>query len=325
MIIIIEIKIKKYEEIDVEAIAEFTFSVLQSSDTTRKDDRTLETLRKYVKAIGEYPYIFLIAYQDAQIVGWLGIFLEYPTMAVINTWCPYIHQIADEDEIANMLISSGIEYVENTGRVKVEIFLMELTEKTMSRYERYSKWYERSGMIRDNEWAYMVCDLKSYIPKTIELPSGYTMIPLSQRTNDEIYPSYYASFITGNDPRFQEQTDQQRRSFFDDMFDRSKEMIEESSLLLIHNKEIVGHLRVTASGKDCYINGIGIHPEHRRKGLGRIIMGTSLHNAAKLGVESMILEVDVDNKTAIGLYEKVGFVKTKGSISHIWHKQQEGI
>ena len=324
VITIIEIEIKKYEELEAEEIAEFTFAVLQSSETTRKEDRTLEIVRKYIDNVGvNYPYTFLIAYQDAKIVGWLGIFHEYPTMAVIGSWCPYIIPSANEDKIAHMLINSGIEFVENTGRVKLEIFFMELTEKTMPRYERYRKWNEAVGMMRDNEWAHMECDLTSYPQKEIVLPQDYELIPLSHRTNDEIYPSYYASFLASNDPRFLEQTDQQRRSFFDEMFDRSKEMIEEASLLLLHNKEIVGNLRVTPDGKNCYVNGIGIHPAHRRKGLGSIILGTSLRNASKLGVESMILEVDVSNKDAIGFYEKLGFVKLKGSISHIWHKKKE--
>ncbi|MHA1929691.1 MAG: GNAT family N-acetyltransferase [Candidatus Thorarchaeota archaeon] len=310
------------EELDFEKIVEFTFDVLQSSDTTRNDDRILETVREYFQAIVKYPYIYLIAYQETEIVGWMGIYLEFPTMAMIDTWTPYI-QDENEDAIADLLIKKGIEFVEKSGRVKIETFLMDLTEKTMPRYEKYRKWFERQGMVRDHEWVYMVCDLESLPEENLKLPEGYEFIPLSERTNDEVYPSYYASFITSGDQRFLEQTDQQRRASFDDFFNRSAEMVEDASLLLMYNEEIVGHQRVIPRGKGCFINGIGIHPNHRRKGLGKVLLGTSLSNAAKLGLESMILEVDVDNRIAIGLYEHLGFVKKKGSISHIWHKEKE--
>ena len=202
-------------------IAEFTFNVLQSWDVTKREDRTLKDVRKYTEVTRTYKVTFLIAYQDTEIVGWIGIILEHPSMATIDAWCPFVKSGKDEDDIADLLIESGMEFSLKTGRERIEIFLMGLTEKTMPRYDKYRKWYERREMVRDNEWAYMVCDLQSYSEEELALPDNYEFIPLSQRTNDEIYPSYYASFITGSDPRFLEQTDQQRRSFFDEMFDRS--------------------------------------------------------------------------------------------------------
>lgn len=66
------------------------------------------------------------------------------------------------------------------------------------------------------------------------------------------------------------------------------------------------------------MNGVGIHPEFRRRGLGKALMTASLVRAAQNKMKRVILEVDIENHRAIGLYEQLGFRKVRGSISHVW-------
>ena len=47
-------------------------------------------------------------------------------------------------------------------------------------------------------------------------------------------------------------------------------------------------------------------------------MTASMVRARENGMKDIILEVDIDNHRAIALYEKLGFVKKRGSISHVW-------
>ena len=47
------------------------------------------------------------------------------------------------------------------------------------------------------------------------------------------------------------------------------------------------------------MNGVGIHPEFRRKGLGRLLMTASLVRAARNKIAAVILEVDIENHRAI--------------------------
>ena len=69
-----------------------------------------------------------------------------------------------------------------------------------------------------------------------------------------------------------------------------------------------------------YVHGVGVLPNYRRQGLGKFVLGTSLRRAAKNNRKKMILEVDVENQAAIGLYESLGFKTVKGSISYIWER-----
>jgi ribosomal-protein-alanine N-acetyltransferase len=58
---------------------------------------------------------------------------------------------------------------------------------------------------------------------------------------------------------------------------------------------------------EAHITNIAVHPEYRRRGLGRLIMHALMEEAARLGVERMTLEVRVSNVTAIHLYKSMGF------------------
>ena len=58
---------------------------------------------------------------------------------------------------------------------------------------------------------------------------------------------------------------------------------------------------------EAHITNIAVHPEHRRRGVGRLLMETLMKEAVILKMERMTLEVRVSNKAAISLYKSLGF------------------
>jgi ribosomal-protein-alanine N-acetyltransferase len=55
------------------------------------------------------------------------------------------------------------------------------------------------------------------------------------------------------------------------------------------------------------IHNLAVHPEHRRQGLGRRILGLVLALAASKGARQAHLEVRAGNAAALGLYQSEGF------------------
>ena len=55
------------------------------------------------------------------------------------------------------------------------------------------------------------------------------------------------------------------------------------------------------------ITNIATHPEHRRQGYGRRVVGALLDEAKRRGVCSVVLEVRESNDPARRLYESLGF------------------
>lgn len=59
------------------------------------------------------------------------------------------------------------------------------------------------------------------------------------------------------------------------------------------------------------IMNIGVVPEHRGKGLGRIITTRALWGFREAGCRKAHLEVSAENELAVNLYSRIGFHKTR--------------
>jgi ribosomal-protein-alanine acetyltransferase len=72
---------------------------------------------------------------------------------------------------------------------------------------------------------------------------------------------------------------------------------------------IVGYagLRAGNSGGDGDIQTVAVAPEHRGKGLGRLLVEALLSEARQRLASSVFLEVRADNDAARGLYASLGF------------------
>ena len=75
--------------------------------------------------------------------------------------------------------------------------------------------------------------------------------------------------------------------------------------------EPVGSLRVAQLSEDAGIYGFVVRPEYRGKGYGRQLLQEVIRILHSEGTHSIMLEVDVTNTNALGLYLSVGFeIKT---------------
>jgi ribosomal protein S18 acetylase RimI-like enzyme len=314
-----EIKIQDWDKIDMQELVQFTFDALQAVPESKREDRTIETVKEYVADIRDSgDAVVLVAHTQEKLVGWLCLGKVSRDMVYIYSWHPVVHPEFNEDEVACNLIKKSIEYTIQQKRGRLEVFHMQMTDEMRPRYETYRTWYESQGMPKGCEWAYMTADLTT-LDKEVTFPPTFYIRPITEVKNDDIYPCYYETFMESSDRRFLDQTDEQRRgNFEDEFFNRSNPFEKDASILLYYNEQIVGFIMIMLMEKDGFVNGIGIHPDFRRRGLGKALMLSSMKRAAKNGMKTMILEVDIDNDQAIKLYQRVGFKKIHGSISHVW-------
>ena len=56
------------------------------------------------------------------------------------------------------------------------------------------------------------------------------------------------------------------------------------------------------------INYLAVHPDYRRRGVGRYLLTTMIHNAREKGFRRVTLEVRKSNSAAQRLYQSLGFV-----------------
>jgi ribosomal-protein-alanine N-acetyltransferase len=71
-----------------------------------------------------------------------------------------------------------------------------------------------------------------------------------------------------------------------------------------------GFVLVRAAGDEAEILTLAVTPLARGQGLGRALLRAAAQYAAALGVQTLFLEVGVDNPAALALYAGLGFVRT---------------
>ena len=72
---------------------------------------------------------------------------------------------------------------------------------------------------------------------------------------------------------------------------------------------VVGYIGSQMVFPESDIMNVAVHPQHRRLGIGEILVETLIRHLVNLGCESLTLEVRVSNEPAIALYEKLGFAQ----------------
>ena len=63
------------------------------------------------------------------------------------------------------------------------------------------------------------------------------------------------------------------------------------------------------SERRLYVHAIGVLPEHRRRGLGSVLLCEILHKAAMMNIRRSELIVEENNSSAIKMYENLGYLK----------------
>jgi ribosomal-protein-alanine N-acetyltransferase len=70
---------------------------------------------------------------------------------------------------------------------------------------------------------------------------------------------------------------------------------------------IVGYLCFWEIGHEIHITNLAVHPEWRRRGVARQLLGAALIEGVSRGVILAFLEVRPSNTRALALYESLGF------------------
>lgn len=72
----------------------------------------------------------------------------------------------------------------------------------------------------------------------------------------------------------------------------------------------IGQIGVVDTGGSIYIRGVGILPEHRRRGYGRQLLAATVRQMLAEGQTHFALDVATDNPQALSLYQSCGFHET---------------
>ncbi|UCE11173.1 MAG: GNAT family N-acetyltransferase [Candidatus Thorarchaeota archaeon] len=314
----INVEHHSHDTLDVEEIAAFTFETYSTLPIPYKYGNTLEEIRAWLSDPTKCPDFISIAREDEEIRGWAGVYHWTNSMIYQLAWHPLVNP--PDIEIGKRLIHDCIEYTESSGRNRMEVFLMEITDEYRDYAATCGEMYTAAGMKRGYEWTFMDADLKNLDFSLRDIPENMHTRSLTEISNDELWPDYDRAFSSGGDRRYTAQSNEQRRENFESFFSREVPIEEEASIVLFDGETIVGFVKIDIHTNSVFVHGIGVVPEYRGQGFAKYVLGTSMMRAAENNHALMKLEVDIENKGAIRLYESLGFKHMKGSISYIWEK-----
>ncbi|EDO17019.1 hypothetical protein Kpol_1065p35 [Vanderwaltozyma polyspora DSM 70294] len=60
-----------------------------------------------------------------------------------------------------------------------------------------------------------------------------------------------------------------------------------------------------------YIGMLAVDRKYRKKGIAKLLVNKSIEKMKEIGCDEITLETEVENKIALSLYEKIGFIKMK--------------
>ena len=100
-----------------------------------------------------------------------------------------------------------------------------------------------------------------------------------------------------------------------------KSYIPELSFFYQYGGKYIGYGQVNTSNNQYFLVNFGLIPEYRGKGLSKSFLLTILAKAKEFGIDTILLEVNEDNTSAVNLYHSVGFSDDESTCTWIYYSK----
>ena len=152
----------------------------------------------------------------------------------------------------------------------------------------------------------MICHLAQQSLPDMAVPPELTVKPLRKAHVDTLYQCYTAAFSAGDAQFFFEQSEPERRDFFDTL-GREAALNEATSLILLQDEHLIGFSYVLPYGAgNCHISCMCITPDWQGEGLGKFLLHLIMREAIEAGYQTITLGTETEMR-AFQLYHKHGF------------------
>ncbi|MBA7482516.1 Mycothiol acetyltransferase [subsurface metagenome] len=270
--------------------------------------------------------IIVKAYKEEKLVGWILLFVHDSKRLEINTWAlgGHPHILPDEPNrspIARLLLTECINYAKRNDHTRIEL-CYEKKDST-EQYPVDPSLYPQINLLEEDEIVFMSLNLAEKNLSEVQFPGKIDSILLKDAGDSDLYSCFYDSFIQSGDRNFLSETDEERKEYFKEHFDKQDEIIDEASIVLVEGTKLIGFTLVKPThGEDVgHLWIMGVIPEYRGQQLGSKLLQHAIVTLKNSGYKTMSLVVDSANEAAFKLYEKHHFVKGWKRITHAWKKE----
>lgn len=229
---------------------------------------------------------------------------------------PYAKEGVDQDAVCSGLIESSKEYVLQEGFDNLYIDIPWDAAAPAGTYDAYRQRYQKSGF----EVIQLVHAMDISLPaevENIEIPEGVTLAQIRTADRAALYECHHQAYLQGDAQYYFQMDDKERKDDFKRIYS-DKVQNHPASLVLTGDGSVLGYVMLFAEGDFTEVMSLAVHPDHHRKGYGRLLMNECLRRAGENGHGRTHLIVDQKNVKAYSLYKQCGFLDTGGNMTFKW-------
>jgi len=265
---------------------------------------------------GETPAIHILARDGAgQLLGYAHVDTTDVVEGPSAELC--VHPLARRRGLGRALVSEAIEIADRVdGRLRLWAHGDHPSAGALALSLGFTRWRVLWQLRRS---------LYTQVPAP-ELPDGVTLRPFQAGTDEKDWLALNAQAFADLPDQGRWSSDDLRVRMAEQWFDPAGFLIAErdGEMLGFHWTKVHGALRhstVDAGARRSRFDGahehdpigevyvIGVSPAARGTGLGRALTLAGLRHLRELGLDQVMLYVDETNRTAIALYERLGFAR----------------
>lgn len=317
-----KVSIHDWQEVNIKDIAQLTYEALQYSPLTRRRGQTVEEITEWLHTL-EFDEEFtgspvvVSAHEEGRLIGWLMLNTIGSTAEVVP-WNlplrPIFAPSCNRKEVEPQLVKKAVMWAQKEGVDVILLRVDKFPQKSEQDQNKDIAWYESLGFNLREDTMY----LDYYITgdeEDVLLPDGFELAPVKGVDRDDLYQCYYDTFNAGQSPFFFDQTEKERREYFNILFE-SECADEDISLAILRGEKVVGFSFAKPAGTEgnVLLEWIGIHPDYRRRGRGEFLLRYIMKRVAQRGYATMSLSCAVGNTRAFNLYRKCGWEVEGGEI-----------
>lgn len=314
---------KNYAEIELAELAKLSVDIWNA----KGDQYTVEGFTNWLKNL-EYtiePQI-IQARRDAQLVGWVMLFAHSKTELELNPFAlgghPFIGFAEDKETIAKHLLKNAIDYFNQSKHTRIDL----LFNKEGSEEEQlFKRLYASNKFELTEQICHMRMDLVNYQQRHHQEDTKRQIKPISQANNDDFFNCLYRTFRDTEDGWMLSLSNEEIRDHFDNtILDDSFKLIQDSSLGLFDDNKMIAFsvVRESHGPQNAHLWIMGVHPKHRRLGIGSFLIDTMLNKLAENDYKTASLNVDLTNSPAYNLYKAKGFKEDWVKLAYVLKKEE---
>jgi ribosomal-protein-alanine N-acetyltransferase len=303
----IQVESKKLNSDDCEVLARLTVSARKG--TPLESDRDVEEFARNIKSVStndDYE-ILTASDEEGNVVGWIYYYVAIPSMTFINGFLPVVGEIHESEKIAWFLIEESKRSVVERGHSRLEVELKLETDAQREYSEKFVEWYCECGFQLAAEEVHMNSDLSTIELPDLDLPQGCMLRSFSEVSYDMIEGPGFQTLKNSKEGLFLSMSLPEQKVTLEYFFDKSRPYVEDASLILERESEIIGFVITRLSDDEPEIGPVGLVPEARGQGLASYLHGRVLKSLKDIGSTRVYLDTTITNLPAQKLYRRYGF------------------